>query len=34
MYAVGPAVIGKVWLEELGTRAQELQVVPKVQKQR
>lgn len=26
MYAVGPAVIGKVCLEELGTMAQELQL--------
>lgn len=34
MYAVGPAVIGTVWLEELGTMAQELLVGYKVQKQR
>lgn len=33
MYAVGLAVIGRVWLEELGTMAQELLVGPKVQKQ-
>lgn len=34
MCAVGPAVIGRVWLEELETMAQELQVGPKVQKER
>lgn len=34
MYAVGPAVIGMVWLEELGTMAQKLQVGSEVQKQR
>lgn len=32
IYAVGPAVIGEVWLEELGTVAQEFQVGPKLQK--
>lgn len=34
VYAVALAVIGRVWLEELGTLAQELQVGPEVQKQR
>lgn len=32
MYAVGPAVLRKVWLKQQGTMAQELQVEPKMQK--